>query len=215
MIRCDAPLTARDKGNDGLFDSDMLRRTATTKSVSITICDMHMSLGDEHAGDPMQHRLRAALPLKLDRFEWVGAHNRLCLEMRASAGRAPSRHAVEADILQKSKIHMDRALASKIRADPAYREFASAIESACGSTEAESLGITGYAMDEKHDFENPKWLKVKLHIQFASGSFEEKRDRRNRLRAIIDGRIAGARRRSSRPKLIDGISGRFFITVAW
>ena len=208
-------MAARDKGEDGHFDWDMLHRAATTKNVSITIYDTRMPLGDEHADDPLQYHLQAALSLRLARLAWIGAHNRLCLEMQASAGKAPTCHAVDAGILQKSKIRVDRALEGKIRTNRAYREFASAIESACGSTEAESLGITGYALDEKRDFENPQWLKVKLHVQFASGSFEEKRDRRNRLRAIIDGRIADTRRRSSRPELIDGISGRFFITVAW
>ena len=215
MIRRDAPLTARDEGKDALFDSGAPRRAAIAKSAPMAPCDARMPLEPECSDDPPPHCLQASVHLKRDLFAWHGAHNRLCLEMQAGAGKAPARHAVEADILQKSKIRVDRALKGKIRADRAYGEFASAIESACGSAEAESLGITGYALDETRDPENRRWLKVSLRIQFASGSFEEKRNRRNRLRAIIDRGIADARRRSSRPRLIDEISGRFFIIVAW
>ena len=106
-------------------------------------------------------------------------------------------------------------LAAKARADPSYEEFAGAVASTLASPEAESLGMAGCRFAEKSDPERPSWPKLMLHTDFAGGDFASKRERRIKLRELLDVRMGAARRESGSPGRIDEMAGRFFITAGW
>lgn len=112
-------------------------------------------------------------------------------------------------------LRIDAAVEDKARRDSAYGEFTAAVASACASEAAGSLGITGYWLDEKKDPESPGWLMMVLRVDFAGGDFDSKRERRIRLRKLLNERIRRARLASCSPEGIDEIAGRFFITVSW
>lgn len=110
---------------------------------------------------------------------------------------------------------IDPALEAKARTDSAYKEFVRAVSSACESPDAGLLKIAGCRLDEKRDLECATWLKLILRVDFAGGDFVNKRERRIKLRQILDERIDAAGRGSGANGRTAELAERFFITVAW
>lgn len=113
------------------------------------------------------------------------------------------------------KLRVDPALEAKAGTDHAYREFISAVASACASPEAESLKAADFAISEKRDLECSRWLKLILRVDFVGGDFTSKRARRIRLREIVNKRISSVRNKSEVRDCIDEMRGRFFIIASW
>ena len=110
---------------------------------------------------------------------------------------------------------IDPALEAKALADSAYKEFIRAVSSACESPDAQLLKMAGCRLDEKMDLECPTWLKLILRVDFAGGDFVNKRERRIKLRQILDERIDAAGRGSGADGRTAELAERFFIIVDW
>lgn len=113
------------------------------------------------------------------------------------------------------KLRVDPALEAKAGTDRAYREFISAVASACASPEAKSLDVADFAISEARDLECPRWLKLILRVDFVGGGFSSKRARRIRLREIVNKRISSAMDKPEVHDRIDEMMGRFFIIASW
>ena len=115
----------------------------------------------------------------------------------------------------RDKLRVDPALEAKVGTDRAYRELISAVASACASPEAKSLDVADFAISEKRDLECPSWLKLILRVDFVGGDFASKRERRMKLRDIVDERINSVRDGSEVHDRIDEMRRRFFIIASW
>lgn len=104
------------------------------------------------------------------------------------------------------------SLKAKVRNNKAYKAFVDAVVDACRSPRAVSLGTTRYAIEEKRDVENPRWVTITLTAWFRDPDFDARMDKWTEMRNIVDGYTAQAMDGDDKAEMLD-INSRFFISV--
>ena len=83
---------------------------------------------------------------------------------------------------------MDSVLEDKIIASKPHAEFVKCLDIACRTTGIDLTDAEFY-LHETIDKENPKWIKIILDVKFKEASFEDKMEKWEKIRDIIDASI--------------------------
>lgn len=103
-------------------------------------------------------------------------------------------------------------LKAKIRDSKPYTAFVDAVVDACRSPRAVSLGTTKYAIEEKRNMENPRWVTITLTAWFRDPDFDARMDKWAEMRNIVDGYTARLMHGDDKDEMLD-IDSRFFISM--
>ena len=104
------------------------------------------------------------------------------------------------------------SLKAKIRDSKPYKAFVDAVVDACRSPRAVSLGTTKYAIEEKRNVENPRWVTITLTAWFRDPDFDARMDKWAEMRNIVDGYTARLMHGDDKDEMLD-IDSRFFISM--
>ena len=159
---------------------------------------------------PVPRLVRAVrLPMAESDADWRAT---VAFPAKGAEYDAPPRPARSARRRSAPPVDVGPYLKAKIRNNKAYKAFVDAVVDACRSPRAVSLGTTRYAIEEKRDVENPRWVTITLTAWFRDPDFDARMDKWTEMRNIVDGYTAQAMDGDDKAEMLD-INSRFFISV--
>lgn len=141
--------------------------------------------------------------------DWCTAVKSLVLVAECDVQLCPARSARRRGT---PPVDVGPSLKAKIRDSKSYKAFVNAVVDACRSPRAVRLGTTKYAIEEKRNVENPRWVTITLTAWFRDPDFDARMDKWAEMRNIVDGYTARLMHGDDKDEMLN-IDSRFFISM--